>query len=360
MQIRANGSDDQAMRVSGTMQTRDRERVGHNSGKENKNSIYAGELGFGKDTVTLRKQQAQKKALKLIRDAWTGDRKIDQNITDIRAKVNELQADIEANQEIINQGELQKEVLREQYGVEADSQEQKDLELLEKEADMRRLGNGPDGVQLTEEEQNRLKELKDPITGEYKVPLTEYQQRCLEIDSSQSVYERRIADAQQQIEAGYASIRGIRLERLKHHTMVDAQKSADEIMEQANKDTIGMLVDEAKDHVDETYKEQREEAKEKAEEKEEQEEKIEDRREEQEKLENRIDAQRYESHKAEEDRREQEKKAREDSELMENMAEAGMDVAGSSAEVQAEVKDMLRKMKLLDEDLKGAAVDEEL
>ena len=45
---------------------------------------------------------------------------------------------------------------------------------------------------------------------------------------------------------------------------------------------------------------------------------------------------------------------------MEDMAEAGMDVAGSSAEVQAEVKDMLQKMKLLDEDLKGAAVDEEL
>ena len=126
--------------------------------------------------------------------------------------------------------------------------------------------------------------------------------------------------------------------------MVDAQQNADEIMDQAGKDAIGMLVDEAKDHVDETYEEQREEAKEKAEEKEEQEEKLEDRREEQEKLENRIDAQRAESHKAEEARREQEKKAREDSELMEDMAEAGMDVAGSSAEVQAEVKDMLQKM----------------
>ena len=360
MQIRANGSDDQVMRKSGATQTRDREHLGHNFRQENRNSIYAGDLGLGKDTITLRKQQAQKKALKLIQDAWTGDRKVAQSITDIKAKADELQADIEANQEIINQGELQKEALREQYGVEADSQEQKDLELLEKEADMRRLGNGPDGVQLTEEEQNRLKELKDPITGEYKVSLTEYQQRCLEIDSSQSVFERRITAAQQQIEEGYASIRGIRIEQLKHHTMVDAQQNADEIMDQAGKDAIGMLVGEAKDHVDETYEEQREEAKEKAEEKEEQEEKLEDRREEQEKLENRIDAQRAESHKAEEARREQEKKAREDSELMEDMAEAGMDVAGSSAEVQAEVKDMLQKMKLLDEDLKGAAVDEEL
>ncbi len=42
------------------------------------------------------------------------------------------------------------------------------------------------------------------------------------------------------------------------------------------------------------------------------------------------------------------------------MAAGGMDVAGSSAEVQTEIKNMLHKMKLLEEDLKGAAVDEEL
>lgn len=360
MQIKINGKDNQFINVSSTTQTQNGERTGLDGKSYKRSSIYAGDLGIGKDTITLRKQQAQKKALKLIQDAWTGDRKVAQSITDIKVKADELQADIEANQEIVNQGELQKEALREQYGVEEDSQEQKDLELLEKEADMGRLGTGSDGVQLTEEEQNRLKELKDPITGEYKVPLTEYQQRCLEIDSRQSVYEKRITAAQQQIEEGYASIRGIRIEQLKHHTMVDAQQNADEIMEQASKDTIGMLVDEAKDHVDETYEEQREEAKEKAEEKEEQEEKIEDRREEKEELEARINAESAERHKAEEAREEQEKKAREDSELMENMAEAGMDVAGSSAEVQAGVKDMLRKMKLLDEDLKGAAVDEEL
>ena len=94
MQISANVSDNQVMRVSGAAQTRDRERVGHNSEKENRNSIYAGDLGIGKDTITLRKQQAQKKALKLIQDAWTGDRKVAQSITDIKAKADELQADI--------------------------------------------------------------------------------------------------------------------------------------------------------------------------------------------------------------------------------------------------------------------------
>lgn len=358
MQIKAN--ENQVINVSSAAQARRQERAGRNSQQQNRKSIFAGDLGFNQDAVTLRKQHAQKKAFKLISDVWAGDQKIDQNIADIRAKVNELQADIEANQEIVNQGEAQKEALRAQYGVEADSQEQKDLELLEKEADMRRLGTGPEGVQLTEEEQARLNELRDPVTWQYKIPLTEYQQRCLEIDDRQGVYESRIISAERQIEAGYASIREIRIERLKHHDMADARKEADEVMAQASKDTICMLVDEAKDHVDETYEEQREEAKEKAEEKEEQEEKIEDRREEKEELEVRINAESAERHETEEARREQEKKAREDAELLEDMAAGGMDVAGSSDEVKAEIKDMLHKMKLLEEDLKGAAVDEEL
>lgn len=358
MQINVNNNDKQVINAGSAAQTRNKERAGHNSKRQN--SIYAGDLGFCKDAVTLRKERAQKKAFKMISDAWAGDQKIDQNIADIRAKVEELQADIDANWEVVNQGEAQKEALRQQYGVEQDSQEQKDLELLEKEADMLRLGNGPEGVWLTDEEQARLNELKDPVTGEYKIPLTEYQQRCMKIDSDQSIYERRITSAEEQIRAGYASIRGIKIERLKQHTMTDAQKKADEVMTQASKDVIGMLTEEAKDHVDETYEEQREEAKEKAEEKEEQEEIIEDRREEKEELEARIDAQNAERHDAEAARKEQEKDAREDAELLEDMAAAGMDVAGSADVVQGEIKEMLHKMKLLEEDLKGAAVDEEV
>lgn len=360
MQVRANNNENQVINVSSAEQTRKKERAGQVSQSKNKNSIYAGDLGFHQDAVTLRKQRARKKAFKMVSDVWAGDQKIDQNIADIRTKVKELQADMEANQEIVNQGEAQKETLRQQYGVESDSQEQKDLELLEKEADMMRLGNGPKGVQLTEEEQARLDELKDPVTGAYKVPLTEYQQRCLEIDNQQSFYEGKIIAAEQQIQAGNMSIREIKIERLKRHDMVDAQKKADEIMAKAGREAIGMLMEEAKDHVDETYEEQREEAKEKAEEEEEQEEKIENRREEKEELEARIDEASQERHEAEEARREQEKDAREDAELLKNMAAAGMDVAGSADAVQAEIKDMLHKMKLLEEDLKGAAVDKEL
>ncbi len=37
-----------------------------------------------------------------------------------------------------------------------------------------------------------------------------------------------------------------------------------------------------------------------------------------------------------------------------------MDVAGAGAGVQAEIKDMLHKMKLIEADIKGIKVDEEI
>jgi hypothetical protein len=316
MQIGTRNAGNQIINFSSAAQNRKSERMGKKTQSENRKSIFAGDLSFNKDAVTLRKQRAQKKALKIVRDSWAGEKKIDQNIADIRAKVTDLKAEVEENQELINQGESHKEALRQEYGVEADSQEQKDLELLEKAASIRLFGN-ESGLQFSEEEEARLNELQDPVTGAYKVPLTEYQERCLKIDGEQNGCELKIAAAETQVQAEYAAIRGIRLERLKTHDMVDAQKQAEEIMEQSGKEVIGMLIDEAKEHVDETYEEKWEEAKEKAEEKEEQEEKIEDRKEE---------------------RAEQE----------------------ARLEDGKEIKEMLQKMKLLEEDLKGAEVDTEL
>lgn len=238
--------------------------------------------------------------------------------------------------------EVQMKNLQEQYGISDE-----DLELLDK-----KVGLSP----LTEEEESRLAALE----GE---SLEEFKQAYGTIKEHRDIYKKEIARAEGQIQAGNNSIRAMRMERNKsagNPPMLKAQKQADGIMEQAGKEVVGMLIDEAKDHVEETYEEEREEAKEKAEEKAEQEEKIEERREEKEKIEAQIDTAREESHEAEEMRREQEERSREDTELLENMAEAGMTVSGSSSDVQVEIKEMLRKMKLLGEDIKGASVDEEL
>ncbi len=389
MQIRANENENQVIQVSSSARARAQEKAGRNGQEEQKrNTIFMGDLNVKKDPITQRKQYAQQKALKMVGDAWDVDRKIDQNIQDIRDKLRQLEDEYVENLGYIAEGDAQKEQLRQQYNVAPDSQEQKDLELLQKKADYMRH---PDEVTLTEEERARLKAIdgRPPETKEEVellqrkadaekfgleaewteeeeallkemegVPLTEYQERCLKIDGYQKIYETRNDVIKDQIAAYNGSIRATRLERLKFREMEKAQKKAEEVMEAAGKEIIGMLMEEAKDHVDEEMEETKEEAEEKAEEEASQEEKIEERKEDTAELEQRIDEAHRENEAREELRREAEERSREDAVLLDDIMATGMGT-GSLSDVKFDVKNMLHKMKLLEEDLKGSIVDEE-
>ncbi len=349
MQIRANANDNQVICVSNAARERAAQREGRRAlNNQRKTSIYAGDLGMQNDVVTQRMQRARKKALKMIGDAWKGAQCIDQSIVDMKDKVAMLHGEKKENLDIIAEGDAQKEKVRQEYGVSMDSQEQKDLELLEKRSDAQ---CNPLEVHLTKEEEERLAQLDEQ-------PLTEYQERCLRIDRYQRTYEIRNDQIDSQVRGYNASIRSIKIERLKHHEMVKAQKKADAVMEAAGKDVLGLLVDEGKDHVEEELEEKIEEAKDKAEEKAEEEEKIEERKEEQEVLEERIDEAHENSEEREAQRREAEERAREGSDLLEAMIDAGMGGVSVTSDVQSDIKDMLHKMKLLEEDIKGSMVDD--
>ncbi len=354
MQMKVNENQNQVIKVSASAKMRAEERTGGKKEKENRKTIYAGDIGMQNDFISMKKQSARKRAMKIINDAWNTDRKIDQGIEEIKGKIELLRGEFAQNQDKIAEGNAKKEQLREEYGVEKDSQEQKDLELLEKQADSRIYGNGPEGVQFTEEEEKRLAELEGK-------PLTEYQKRAMKIHGGQEEYKRNALKIENQIEGANASIRDIKLERLKTvPPMVKAKKKADKILEQASEEVIGLLAEEAKEHIDETYEEIREEAKEKAEEKEKQEERLEAVREEKKQLEQQADISQEKNHEAEATRKEQQSKSREETELLENVEAAGRGGKDSVSDAQAEIKEMLRKIKLLEEDLKGISVDEEL
>lgn len=390
MQIRANANENQVIHVSSAARARAQERSGVDAQEQRKRkTVFMGDLNVLKDPVTQRKLYARQKAFKMISDAWDGDRKIDRNIQDIRDRLGQLHEEKDANLEVIAEGEAQKEALRLQYGVAPDSQEQKDLKLLEKKADADRH---PDEVFLTEEERARLKEIEGRRPGTKEdfellqrkaeaeeqgteaafteeemarlkemegIPLTEYQKRCMEIDGFQQIYEKKNDLIDDKIAACNGSIRAIRQERLKFREMEKAQTKAESVMEAAGKEIVGMLMEEAKDHVDEEYEEMREEAEKKAEEKAEEEEKIENRKEDQAALEDRIDEAQAKKEEREELRREKEEQSREDASLLNDILDAGMGPAGNVSDAQVDVKNMLHKMKLLEEDLKGSTVDEE-
>jgi len=349
MQIKMGSTENQVINTSIQTQEKTAEKGQQKAAKQQRKSvIFAGDLPLHKDSITLRRQQAQKKAMELIKNAWSGDRKTDQSMEEYRERAQEQRKELQLNLDKIAECEDRKEKLREGYGIDADSQEQKDLELLEKVyyADS-------NYEEITEEEKKRAKELM-------RGPLTEYQQNCLEIAGEKRVFQNRAENARTGVEVYNGAVTNMKIERLKFHKMTDAQNNAKKVMEQASEDIQGMIVGEAKDHLDETYEEQREEAKEKADEKEEQEEKIELRKEQKELLEARIEEVREDNNEAEAARKKQERDAREEAELLGDMADAGLNVAGASDAVKAEIKDMLNKMKLVEADIKGIKVDEEL
>lgn len=324
------------------------ERLGKNQNGQMKNgSIFAGNMRKSNDPVMQRKKRAQAKALKIVRDTWTGDKKIDDGQNERKQRIKELQGNNEKNIDIIKGYREYGEQLREQYGVAEDSQEQKDLELMLK-------GYSED---LSEEEKERLAELAGK-------PLTEYQDRMLDLEDSIGIYKEEIDAANKEIKELSDIIKGVRQERLKSHNMVDARKEADEMLKDAAKDAAYGMLMEAKDHVEEEMEEQIEKAKEKKEKKEEQEEKLEEKKQEKEEREEAIEEQRAETRLAKEVREEQKKEAKKQAREQEDLLQETLPYNSPSAiapsKMKSEIKAMLQKMKLLEEDIKGAQVDDQV
>ncbi len=295
--------------------------------KGSSGSISAKDLNIPQDNILQKKKEAQQKALKVVTDAWNGDKKIDADVASRMEKIAALEKERGAAKKEMAAYEAEKETIRESYGVEADSEEQKDLELLLKQRQAKRPGSG---VTLTEEEEERLKELD-------KQERTEYQSQILEMDKSKDYYRDVIEDSEKELKLEKAIVRGIALERLKKAPMVGAKKEADAILENANKEVIGMLMDEAKDYIDEEQ-----------EEKEEQAEEIKEKEEAEEKL--------LEKRKGEKEEAKERAEELADSMPLQEFLELGQ----ARSDVQKEVQDIVNNMKLVAEDIKGAMVDDAL
>lgn len=296
--------------------------------EEKNETIYAGNLLAEfplKDRIQERRAQAQERAMKIVSDTWNGDRQVEGLIEESRERRRNLQAAYKEAQDRISEIREESDAMRDVYGVDADSEEQQYLDLLLKE----QAANRPfPEAELTEEESERLYEYR--LQGK---ELTEYQQRQLELNGQIGGYQLAAHKAAAKIEKENAVIRGIREEQWKVHPMADAQKQAEEVMEAARDEIIGMVTEEAKDHIDQEQEERKEES-----------EAIKEKKEEQEAV----------LEKREEREKELEK-------LMEDMpVEEMADLKNVQAQVQQKVQDIVSKMNLVAEDIKGAQVDASL
>ena len=181
---------------------------------------------------------------------------------------------------------------------------------------------------LTDEERERLEQ-------SHQEGLTEYQQRSMELYEGEDYYKKQANEAKAQMKAAGGAASAIKSAMAKSQTMIKAQNTAEDIMDAAGREIMGMLVDEAKDHIDEEMEEKKEQALEKAEKEKEEEERLE---------------------KIREDKDEKEEFAEQVSDSTQLMTEAD----SAMEDVHRELKKVMDEMKLLGEDIKGAAVDASL
>lgn len=299
--------------------------------KSNEKTIFVGNLrqNFGTKSLIEQKQEdAQKQVMKLIGDAWSKDQKVASNIEDMKQQKIDKMTEIQEYQSRIKDIKENKIALQEEFGIDPESQEQKDLELLEK---YQNYMNGSDFANFSKEEIERLGQLQN-------IPRTEYQNEVLKLNNAVGEMRKQISRVEQKVAMLTYSITDATIEQLKTQNMIKANDVADEIMDAVDREILAMLVEEGVNNVDEKMEEEQEKVEEAAEKQEEREEWIEE---------------------AKEARKEQE-------ELIKGAIEAdSLDISktiqkqasNNMEEVQKKIQKILKQNNLVNEDLKGIEID---
>ena len=302
------------------------------NGLSDKGTIYAADLQLAQNTdnaVSQKKQAAQKQAMKLIRDAWSNDNKA----VDAREQMAQLKQDklkeVRECDEELKQIEESKEIMRKGYGVEADSQEQKDLELLEKYQDYQKgvLQNDD----FSKEEVDRLKELQN-------MPRTDYQNDALKLNAHKGYILDKREKAQDKVKYLTEAASAAKLKQLESQDMLNAQDSADELIDASNKDVFGMLIQDAVDNIDEKQEEEKKKAEEAQEKRDEQQEKLDEKKQEREEQQKIIEG------SVETDK-------------MQNNLTVDQKGTNNLEEAQQQIQIIVKKNNLVNEDLKGIEID---
>jgi hypothetical protein len=267
--------------------------------------IFAGDLNLNEDSAVNKRLQAKRQAMRTLMDQYHNDKEIDNQVSELKEKQRKLLKDAALAADQVKNHKALKYELKASYGIEDNSLEQKNLELLEKSI----YSPG----KLTEEEAKQLKKMG---------PLTDYQKAALKNDAMQNIWQQRIDAAATDVMNIDRSIVDIALERLKTHPMIDAQKEAAQILEAASKEVIATLLQEGKENIDHTAEENKKEVQERQEEQDE------------------------ETTSASGD----------------NTEAPGLSLSEQTSQLQLadELKQFVQKQSLSEEDLKGLLVDETL
>lgn len=249
-----------------------------------KGRVFVGKQTFGTDEVTERRRQAQEKAMKVVRTAFAGDLELDESMAKLKEGV---------------------------------AQNSKEMISYKKEL-------------------NQAVEREKELTERTDLTAEEIEREMLEIRQAKEYFAGRLQEGKQLEEQSLRTLSDIKTERAKANPMIDAMEAAEGILAEAGEEMTGLLIDEAKEHLDTEVEKKQEAAEEKAEKEKE--------------LEERIEAMKA--------KQEEKKESAVPVGISLEAADAQMVKLAETGEiVQKELKSIVDQLKLDLNDLKGAAVD---
>lgn len=253
--------------------------------KNQGSNIFAGNLKEDiSGTIKQKKALARKQAAKVISDKFEADNVSSDMIKELDVHKEELKKQAEAANSQLNYLKEEKEKLKEVYGITED------------------YATGSNG---------------------------EYEERLAALLDETDYWKERKEEALADIAADGQTIEAIKQSKLgQKYTMKNAMEQAEEILDAASEEVVGLLRKEAMDHVKEEQEEKLEQAEEAAEEKEEQEEKLE---------------------KIKEEKKEQS-----------NRTKKLHDLLKKRSQIQEKVGEIRKAADLLEEDMKGLLIDENI
>lgn len=276
--------------------------------------------------IDIKRENARKQAMKLVQNAWNRDAKSAAEQKDLEAQKVDKLTEVQKLTEQMKNIEETKKNLQEKYGVDPDSKEQKDLELLEK---YQNNVTGASYDSFSEEEKERLKELQN-------TPFTDYQKEVLKQNSVKSALSREVERKNREVAALQEAVTDSTIDQLKSQDMLKAQDAAGQILDASGKEILNMLIQEGRDNIDEDAKEEQEKAEKAQEEK--KQEKTDD---------------------AKEKRKEQEEllKKQTRSDQMEQKLSMQNQSDNQVNHAQKQIQKILKENHLVNEDLKGIEID---
>ncbi len=303
-----------------------------NSKEGEANPFFAGNLNLP-NTPDDKIAAARKQAMKLVKDAFDNDRNTDKGLDEIRADRTAAEEDLVCRQERVAGIQEGVNNYAKEHGITEDSSEQKDLDVVRKVKDYQR--DNPFAAKddplacLTDDEKERY-------AGVLERGLTDYQKLALKADDDIRTAQLEMDQDKEMVRAYNTAIKDIKLESLKDQSMVKAQKGKNDIMQAAYKDAVSSVVRDAVEHITEEQEKIKENAEEKAEKKAEEEEKAEKREEE-----------------------EKQREILEGEAKLERLSEQSLS-GDPMSQMNSEIQNILNKLSLLEDDIKGIEVNKQL